>query len=545
VTRLHPPLPRAIAAASLLVLATGFIGCSKDDVATQPPDSTPPDATSLRVDAVSDTSITLSWRAPGGDGMRGLADRYDLRYATTRFDEDTWALATSAKGLNRPSSAGSLERHRIAGLSPGLTYFFAIRSVDGNGNWSPMSGLINLSLPSTLDHPVLWTGDMIPGDGTISTAFVYRVRVLLRGEEPLDPPAVVVGGVARPMRRLDIPDIGSAHYEFSSFLDAGSYDYYFSYTDPEGRSARLPNPGTWAGPVVGTVETFIPDFVAVSPDTFAMGSPYPFSPLEERPRHTVILNRAFQVDRLEITNAQLCAALNWAHQRGMVDVLADTLVVTHDSGRRLLVTAPRRAVAPHGIRFAEETGFTPLPFRENWPATYVTWYGAVLYCNVRTLWEGGTPAYDLETWRYTNLRNDPYLTTGWRLPTEAEWEYVAQYNDARTYPFGNRMPEPGVDGNFAGAVGHCTTVGSYPGGANALGVRDLAGNVWEWCSDRYGPYPSSTVTNPLGPSGGDRRAARGGSWGSRTSELECYQRFSMRPDAGSDGLGFRCVRVMP
>ncbi|MBD3236647.1 MAG: SUMF1/EgtB/PvdO family nonheme iron enzyme [Candidatus Eisenbacteria bacterium] len=357
-------------------------------------------------------------------------------------------------------------------------------------------------------------------------------------------PAVVIGGVPHEMHRLESEDMANAYYEFSVRLDPGAYDFYFTYTDADGNTSSLPSPGSWSGPSVSTVETYIPDFVAVSPDTFLMGNPYPLSPKQERPQHEVILTNGFYLDRYETTNAQFCNALNWAHDRGVIRVEADTLAMAIASGQPVAYMAPRRDGVPHGISYATETGFTPYPGREDWPANFVTWFGAALYCNVRSWWDGLPAAYDLEAWRIGQF-GDPYPAEGWRLPTEAEWEFAAQYNDGRLYPFGSSIPRPGVDGNFGGVLSHPAPVGSYPQGANALGVRDMAGNVWEWCHDWYDFYPAERQTDPWGPRNAINRILRGGSWGSPAEELTCFGRFSSRPGSGLSGVGFRCARRIP
>ena len=187
-----------------------------------------------------------------------------------------------------------------------------------------------------------------------------------------------------------------------------------------------------------------------------------------------------------------------------------------------------------------------MPFCENRPATFINWYGAVFYCNALSLIDGLTPAYvhDEDYWVSSNYPNSLYNTEGWRLPTESEWEYVAQYNDGRPYPTGTSTPGAGVEGNFGNILGRSADVGQYPQGVNALGIHDLCGNVWEWCNDWQGSYRSGSQSNPLGHDAHDAiaKSVRGGSWGSDADELRCIQRFSQRPRYTRDGLGFRIVR---
>ncbi len=146
-----------------------------------------------------------------------------------------------------------------------------------------------------------------------------------------------------------------------------------------------------------------------------------------------------------------------------------------------------------------------------------------------------------------------YLT-GLRLPTEAEWEYAYRAGTTtafHSFPgYTSGTNDDTLLGNIAwytgnnGASGSSTHGTKAVGGkfANALGLHDMSGNVWEWCHDWYGPYSSASVTNPTGPEKGPFRLLRGGSWASDSSVC----RGSLRPSGiyyGADGrFGFRAAR---
>ncbi len=135
-----------------------------------------------------------------------------------------------------------------------------------------------------------------------------------------------------------------------------------------------------------------------------------------------------------------------------------------------------------------------------------------------------------------------------RLPTEAEWEYVARGGVAgRRYPWGDSIDHDHA--NFDGVGGLDTfpksaPVGSFP--ANGFGLYDVAGNVWEWCADWYAEraYSGEAVRDPSGPAEGVRRVVRGGSWTSDPGRLRTSYRFSLEPGTESLSVGFRCVRPM-
>ena len=222
---------------------------------------------------------------------------------------------------------------------------------------------------------------------------------------------------------------------------------------------------------------------------FIMGNPFPSAPPNETPHFRVTITR-FYMSRFAITNAHF-----------------EAFDPSHKSKR------------------ASATG-------DRHPVVYVSSLEAMKFCQ----------------WLSTRERKK------YRLPTEAEWEYAAKGADGRKYPWGN-FDKRGDLANFADkntsfawsdhqiddGYAESSPVGSFPRGASQFGIEDMAGNVWEWCSDFFEAYKSTPKIDPRGPTNGAKRVYRGGSWKSRFASLRTTARSANLPNFSCNDLGFRIV----
>lgn len=296
--------------------------------------------------------------------------------------------------------------------------------------------------------------------------------------------------------------------------------------------------------------------------------------LSAEPMHAVDVP-AFYMDRFEVTNGQMCDVLNWATAEGLVGWYG-----THNFARNLegnihallLMDEPGCRISFDGLSQVYEVD----EGAENLPCVQVTWHGALAYCNYRSDMEG------LE--RTVNFFGDfsiDYTKGGYRLPTEAEWEKAARGGlQGNFYPWTSFTGVysdhlDGTKANYAdsgdpySALGDqaVAPVGYYNGSqhitntagvvlsgvdmANGYGLYNMAGNVWELCTDRPNTSYVGAPTDGSSVNGVEvnHRIMRGGSFRSSAKKLLCSDRHDILYQAvgyrSQDDAGFRCVRRAP
>lgn len=237
---------------------------------------------------------------------------------------------------------------------------------------------------------------------------------------------------------------------------------------------------------------------------------------QERPLHSVTLSSFFMA-KYEVSYDK------WKEVKVRAEAIGYTFITSGKAG---------------GENYGHETH----------PVTNIEWNDTVLWCNALSEMEGRIPCYYTSSDKSTVYRSGrvdmqnscvDWESDGYRLPTEAEWEYACRAGTVTKYSFGNKIGAK--DANYGLRKYGTTAVGSYP--ANSMGLYDMHGNVFEWCWDLFGPryYETAPSNNPKGPKEGSERVARGGFWYNSPIHLRSAFRNFHRPETASDAIGFRPV----
>jgi formylglycine-generating enzyme required for sulfatase activity len=246
-----------------------------------------------------------------------------------------------------------------------------------------------------------------------------------------------------------------------------------------------------------------PDLVRVPAGEFTMGSPLgEAGALDDEVPHPVRLTRPFALGRTEVTQSL------WASVMG-----------------------------------ADPSYYHGCP---ECPVESVSWYDCVRFCNALSAREGLTPAYAIDDTVVTWERP----ANGYRLPTEAEWEYACRAGAAGPFPGGACLSADEANVNGYEPLPGCpeglnrgepVAVASFP--PNAWGLHDMHGNVHEWCWDRHAPYATRAVAvDPVGPERGALRCLRGGGWDCGAARCRTAKRLALAPQDANDRVGLRLAR---
>ncbi len=463
-------------------------------------DETPPASVqSLTAAPFGLEQVKLSWYATGDDRMMGTASSLEFRVADVPIiDEASWAAASVVPNPPMPAAPGSLMNFVVTGLSEGEKHF-ALRCTDDAGL---VSGMSNPASAIPGEGILLTEPGLDMQGGTIDDTFTYEVSYVYP-----DAPSVaevLIDGTGYAMTAVET-NAGVTLYRYQTQLPSGAHTYSFNFgiDDPEVADATTP---TVNAPMVGSI-------------VFVMGSDDvddPADPAYEPGRnpnewqHTVVFTDSLVSAVTEVTQTEWAAT-------GMRDP-------SHFPGPDL-------------------------------PVESLTWLQAVEYCNALSTAAGLTPVYTISGQQVDWNRT----ADGWRLPTEAEWEWLCRAGTTTTFALGPLTGrvcnlDPVLDSmgwycgsTFPGIPGTSDVGAKTP---NAKGLYDMHGNVWEWCWDWYGDYRvgdpdgDGVVLDPVGALGGTQRVVRGGSWFGGSEDCRSAARGSRYPDSAENVVGLRVVRTI-
>ncbi len=318
-------------------------------------------------------------------------------------------------------------------------------------------------------------------------------------------------------------------------LDEGmTYYYRLCSVTPTGNSAYSDVTEATTGSF--SLGTNAPTLIDVAPGSFSMGSSD--GDADELPIRNITLNNELQIGTYEITNQQYCALLNWALGKGMIKgvLYASLNYATNAVTYTTFVDTAKVEIDfdNYNMLFKVNTG------KQNYAIDGITWKGAASYANWLSAVQGLNALYS------TTYDCTVYGTEGYRLPTEAEWEYSATNEGTDNFLYSGSDIVDDV-AQYFGNAGSIMAVGGLA--ANGLGTYDMSGNVWEWCNDYYGDYDATQLSDPTGPASGTYRVLRGGSWEYDAWYQRNTNRSRCKPNLAygkvNTSIGFRIVKVLP
>jgi len=428
-------------------------------------------------------SITLKWESKESD----LTYRIEFDGKTYTTKNKSYTVSANERG--KTYSWKVVAVNEFGKETTSETYSFATqsnRAPNTPSNPSPSNNATNQPLTITLS----WTCSDPDGD-----AVTYDVYF----DTKANPTKVSTSQSGRTLNR--------------SNLSYGT-TYYWKVVAKDSKGATTEGPEwrftTQSAPTASsyTPSSIVPPMVLVEKGSFTMGDTWGEGFSDEKPTHKVTFTYDFYIGKYEVTFDEYDAFCNAT-----------------------------------GRSKAEDEGWG----RGTRPVINVSWWDAFAYCNWLSEKEKLPKAYDNNG---NLLDKDGRVTTditkvlGYRLPTEAEWEYAARGgNKSKGYKYAGS--DTVSDVAWYGGNSGLKTQEVGKKAPNELGLYDMSGNVWEWCNDWYGSYSSSAQTNPYNSTAGSSRVGRGGSWGNDAARARVAGRYGNSPSHTDHNLGFRIARTVP
>lgn len=489
-----------------LVLFTGTIGCSEDKSTDPPPNNG---------NAAPVASFVVSVPTVGANvailvDASGSTDDQDPAALEVRWDwqdDGIWDTGFSTqKTRSHTYSTAGTKRIRLEVRDAGGLTSTATQTIEVTENGPPTASFaVN---PSMGDTETMFELDASGSSDPDDDASSLEVR-------------------------WDYDDDGVWDTEFQATLTSthrfelgGGYRIRLEVRDQAGATAT-------SSQQVMVFPTELDGMVLVPAGTFVMGSDAGEGYEDERPERRPSIS-AFWIGAYEVSNARYAEALGRALQQGEIEVVPGPLYgAVHGTGGGVLyldmdaATLPN-VIPPNECRITFEDGvFGVEPGYEDHPVVGVSWFGAAAFCNWLSAADGLAPCYDIETWTCD------FDASGYRLPTEAEWEKAARGTaDERVYAWGNSYDCAHANGWTCVRATVAVQDRDYWIGASPFGCVHMIGNVSEWCQDWYDRsyYQNQSGSNPRGPASGNQRVVRGGSFATFVQDfMRCASRDSCPP----------------
>jgi formylglycine-generating enzyme required for sulfatase activity len=435
-------------------------------------------ATPVAPDTTAPANVTgLTATAGNAQVVLGWTEPSDTDFAKVEISGTGFTTVEVTKGTATTT---------LTGLTNGTAYTFTVKSVDTAGNKS--AGVTATATPVVPDTTA-------PADVMGLRATAGDTQVELGWTEPSDTDFEKVEISGTGFTTVEVTK-GTAATTITGLTNGTAYTFTVKSVDTTGNKS--------AGATV-TATPMIPSMISVTGGTFNNGT-------------AAMTVSSFYMGKYEITQAEWQAVMG--------------------SNPSSFATTPASGEV-----------------QENRPVEQVSWYACIVYCNKRSINESLTPCYTISNstnpadWGSVPTSSDStwnavtcnMATNGYRLPTEAEWEFAARGGNSTlgyTYSGSNTVGDVAWYSSNSSNMTH--EVGKKD--ANELGLCDMSGNVWEWCQNWYAAYPSTDQTDYTGPATGFNRLTRGGSFNSGESSCHTTSQGSSSPSYIDRNLGFRVVR---
>ncbi len=381
-------------------------------------------------------------------------------------------------------------------------------------------------------HTAVWDGKDDRGRANSAGVYLYR---LTAGNRHLNAKMLMVDAATGSW-------IGTGGVQMSAYRGVADILYTVTVTHPDARTLNLgPMTLDSTADTVLAIDRYLDKMNLVKGNTYLRGTSrreYPYV----YPQHEVVISHDFLMDKYEMTSAIFCDVMNHALERDIITISGrEGRTIGEDSKLLFLIDEgddkSQSPMVMEDDRLQVRQGFRKLP------VSFVSWYGAMLFCHERNIMEGYDQTTDIDTWEYD------IHTRGYRLPTDSEWELAAKWLDNRDYAWG---PDPGyykpmnTQLNDDGFDNDLAPVGWFsPQGDSHDGLCDMSGNVFEWTLDWQGTYDrswaDSTFVDPIGPDWGLNKTARGGSAYGCFRSARTFDKTNMAIEAANRSVGFRTV----